>query len=95
MVTKNVFLPPLQRHALALGNVVIVNEQADEDEAPRDGCGHTLYTYQTAVPYHINHDDRKQSRPQKYLITHCTCIKRQFLTTSTMMTENKAGPRNI
>jgi len=53
---------------LALGNVVTVDEQTDEDEAPRDGCGHTLYMYQLAVPYHISHDDRKQSRPQKYLI---------------------------
>jgi len=51
---------------LALGNVVTVDEQADEDEAPRDVC--VLNMYQTAVPYHNNHDDRNKSRSQKYLI---------------------------
>jgi hypothetical protein len=56
--------PPLQRPALALGNVVTVDEQADEDEAPRDGCGHTLYMYQTALPYHINHDDKNKAGPR-------------------------------
>jgi hypothetical protein len=49
---------------LALGNAVTVEEQALEDAAPRDGCGHTLHTYETAVPYHINHDDRNKAGPR-------------------------------
>jgi hypothetical protein len=55
--------PPLQRPDLALGNVVTVDEQADE-EAPRDGCGHTLHVYRIAVPYDIIHDDRNKAGPR-------------------------------
>jgi hypothetical protein len=55
--------PPFQRSALVLDNVVTVDEQADE-EAPSDGCGHTLYIYQMAVPYHINHDGRNKAGPR-------------------------------
>jgi hypothetical protein len=56
--------PTTSETYLGLGNAVTVDEQADEDEEPRDGCGHTLDMYQTVVPYHINHDDRNKSGPR-------------------------------
>jgi hypothetical protein len=55
--------PPLQRPALALDSAATACDQADE-EAPRNGCGHTLSMYQMAVPYHINHDDRNKVSPR-------------------------------
>jgi hypothetical protein len=42
--------PTTSETCLALANAVTVDEKADEEKAPRDGCGHKLYMYQTAVP---------------------------------------------
>jgi hypothetical protein len=42
----------------------MVDEQADDEKAPRDGYGHTLYIHQITVPYYINHDDRNKAGPR-------------------------------